>query len=72
MKDKKKYVEGMLRINANGRYELNNYELHCGDVVELKLCGKWLKTRVEHYQSEYYFVGLLGLKICNTPARMKA
>ena len=26
MKDKKKYLEGMLRINTNGRYTLYNYE----------------------------------------------
>ena len=70
MKDKKKYLEGKLRINGNGRYELNNYELHCGSTVELKLCGKWIKTSVEADHGEYYFVGLPGLRVFNIPARI--
>lgn len=71
MKEKQEYIEGDLRINADGRFMVKNYELHCGDCVQLKLCGKWIKTSVEAYGGEYYLVGLPELKAATLPARIK-
>ena len=71
MKNKQEYIEGELRINAEGRFVVQNYELHCGDYVQLKLCGKWVRTRVEN-DGEYYLVGLPGFKPATLPARIKA
>lgn len=72
MKNKQEYIEGELRINADGRFMVKNYELHCGACVQLKLCGKWVHTRVEAYNGEYYAVGLPRLKPANLPARINA
>lgn len=71
MKQKQEYIEGELRINADGRFTVKNHELHCGDCVQLKLCGKWVHTRVEAYKGDYYLVGLPGLKPATLPARIK-
>ena len=66
------YIVGELRINAAGRYVIKNHELHCGDCVQLYLCSKWVKTSIEAYDGEYYFVGLPGLKPATLLARIKA
>ena len=72
MKEEQKHIEGELRINTCGRYAVKNRELHCGDSVQLKLCGTWVQTRVEAYEGKYYFVGLPGLQAATLPARIKA
>jgi len=39
-----KYVEGILYVNSDGRYAIDDYHaLHCGSSVELNVCGKWLE-----------------------------
>ncbi|MDE5722198.1 MAG: DUF5348 domain-containing protein [Clostridia bacterium] len=70
-KQEQGYIEGELRINADGRFEVKNYELHCGACVQLKLCGKWVRTSIEAYNGEYYAVGLPGLKLETLSARIK-
>ena len=65
------YIMDELWINAGGRYMIKNQELHCGDCVQLYLCGKWIKTRIEAYEGEYYFDGLPGLKPATLLARIK-
>ena len=71
MKQNKQYIEGELRINADGRFVVKNYELHCGACVQLKLCGKWVRTSIEAYNGEYYAVGLRGLNLEGLTARIK-
>lgn len=36
--------------------------IHCGEVFEVQLNGKWVTTRVE-MDEDWYLVGLPGLKL---------
>lgn len=73
MQNKKEYLEGVLYVNENARLAVDEWhELHCGWGVELKLCGKWLKTRIEaDNNGEYYAVGLKGLPLVGVKARVR-
>lgn len=73
MKNKKEYITGALFKNENDRLALDDWhELHCGSCVQLKLCGKWVSTRIEadFKTGEYYAVGLIGLKLEGVLARI--
>ena len=62
--------EGKLYKNSCGRYEIDDWtEFTCGDVLELELCGTWVRTRIEHDGVDYYAVGLKGLKLDGLKAR---
>lgn len=62
--------EGRLQKNERGRYELDeNTQFTCGSGIELKICDTWVKTRIEHDGSDYYAVGLRGMKLDGMTAR---
>lgn len=73
MQNKKEYVEGVLYLNENERLAVDDWhELHCGWGVALKLCGKWVKTRIEaDMNGKYYAVGLKGLPLEGVLARVR-
>lgn len=57
--------------NACGRYSLDEWtELTSGSPVEIKICGSWVKTHIEHDGTDYYAVGLRGLKLDGLEARI--
>ena len=63
--------EGKLHKNERGRYELDEEtQFVCGSVIELKVCETWVKTRIEHDGTDYYAVGLRGLKLDGLEARI--
>jgi len=53
---------GYLEKNANGRLQLGDRELSCGDVLEVKILrdgrAPWIETRIEHNGTDYYLVGI--------------
>ncbi len=57
---------GQLFINENGRLQLDNTELTSGDALDVLILDgldkkvKWISTRVEAQDGEYYLVGLIG------------
>jgi hypothetical protein len=56
MKAKK---EGKLYLNSDGRLAIDDWTYFtCGSAIELKICGQWIKTSIEHKNGEYYAVGL--------------
>lgn len=63
--------EGVLRYDAEqDRFVLNDYGLHCGDGIEVKINDTWVPTRVEARSdwnpgdfNNWYLVGLEGIKI---------
>lgn len=62
--------EGKLYKNDCGKYEIDDWEwFSCGSVIELCLCGTWVRTRIEHDGNDYYAVGLKGLKLDGLLAR---
>lgn len=70
---KKEYLTGKLYLNENDRLALDEWhELHCGNCLQLKLCDKWVNTRIEadFYTGEWYAVGLRGLKLEGVLARI--
>lgn len=66
----KKPQKGNLRLNSNGRYEVNNIELTSGHGLEMYLydsyeeCNIWCEGRVESRHTEngavYYFLNSDG------------
>lgn len=48
--------EGSLIYNYNSkRYAINGeYELHCGEVIEIYVEGTWKKTSVEFMNKKFY------------------
>lgn len=56
-------VEGILRKNRNGRYEIGDRELSSGSPVEVLIYDRyderweWLSSRIEHNGKDYYLVG---------------
>lgn len=62
---------GNLYKNQRGRYELNGTELTCGDRIELYVVGKWVKTRIEHDNNDYYAVGHRDVNLNGIRARIR-
>ena len=65
--------QGKLFLNAEYRLALDKWtDFHCGDVIELELCGVWVQTRIEmNGCGEWYAVGLPVLKLEGLTARIK-
>lgn len=62
--------EGKLYKNEYGKYEIDEWHwFSCGAGIELCLCGTWVSTRIEHDETDYYAVGLKGLKLDGLLAR---
>ena len=44
---------------STGRYEIDEQELHCGDVLHVMIGQTWVGTRIElDANDEWYLVGL--------------
>jgi hypothetical protein len=57
------YIIGSLVLNEeNGRYGLKTKDgwvrddFHCGETLEVLVCGEWVSTRIE-MDDEWYLVG---------------
>jgi hypothetical protein len=52
--------EGKLYLNSDGRLAIDDWTYFtCGSAIELKICGQWIKTRIEgDGNGKYYAVGL--------------
>lgn len=62
--------EGTIFKNQEGRFAIDNYTYFtCGSVLEIKINGTWIKTRIEADNGEYYAVGLKGLNLIGLKAR---
>lgn len=58
--------EGILKLNNNGRYEVNGFEFSCGTPFEIELNGVFVPTSMEFSdgcQFGYYATGLIGLRL---------
>lgn len=59
-------IVGQIHKNEFDRLEIDNVELHCGDCLEVLIFDgqdnktKWIETRIEHNEKDYYLIGLLG------------
>ncbi|WP_210469087.1 DUF5348 domain-containing protein [Sporosarcina sp. 6E9] len=58
-------LEGYLRKNERGRYELNGFELTSGGLIdiwredlEMKDGGYYVLSRIEHHATDYYCVDM--------------
>lgn len=56
-----------LRYNEEtDRLEHDGYGLHCGDEIEVLIVdgidgeAKWIRSRIEYGEGEWYVVGLIG------------
>jgi hypothetical protein len=56
----KEKMEGKLYLNNSKRLAINEWTYFtCGSAIELKICGQWIKTRIEaDANGKYYAVGL--------------
>jgi hypothetical protein len=52
--------EGKLYLNSDGRLAIDDRTYFtCGSSIELKICGQWIKTRIESdANGKYYAIGL--------------
>jgi hypothetical protein len=48
-------VQGTLEKQSNGRYAIY-HELTSGDVVEVYLDGKWVRTSIEYSKDDGYYI----------------
>ncbi len=67
--------------NETDRYELGDWELHCGNCFEVLICSndteeaEWIQTRIEirvdehNGHDEWYLVGIKGVGIDGLFAR---
>jgi hypothetical protein len=61
---------GHLRYHGEtGRYELDGWELHCGDAFQVHSGEKWIDTRIEMVGNDWYLVGLNTSTIDGLEAR---
>lgn len=62
---------GKLYINDCDRLAIDEWtEFHCGDLISLKLCDKWITTRIEmNGAGQWYAVGLPGLRLAGLTAK---
>ncbi|QSX05451.1 DUF5348 domain-containing protein [Sedimentibacter sp. zth1] len=69
--------EGCLMKNSNDRYELNNFEFHCGYSIEALIYDSdiekdcWVHSRIEHDGERYYLVGHNDLVLDGVRARIR-
>lgn len=69
--------EGKLRLNQNGRYELDGAELTSGEGVEVLLYDdcmerwEWYASRIESMDGKYYLVGKSNLDLEGVTARQR-
>ena len=71
-------LEGYLRKNERGRYELNSFELTSGgsldvwrDDPEMKDGGYYVPSRIEHHGTDYYCVDMPDGKLEGMKARYR-
>ena len=50
-------IEGQLRKNITGRWQLNECELTSGSCLEIKMGGKWISGCIEYLRcdADYFF-----------------
>ncbi len=57
---------GQIKLNSRLHFEVDNVELNCGDTLEVLVIDgqdnlpKWISTKVEQNEDDYFLVGLLG------------
>ena len=53
-------IEGFMKKQSTGRYAIfgaeDEWELTCGDCVEVKADKLWLSMRIEHDSEDYYLL----------------
>ena len=53
-------IEGFMKKTANGRYSIfgaeADYELTCGECVDVKSDKFWIPMRIEHDSHDYYLL----------------
>lgn len=65
-----RYNEGTERLEHDG------YGLHCGDEIEVLVIdgidgeAKWIRSRIEYGEGEWYVVGLIGYQANGLFARL--
>lgn len=71
-------LEGYLRKNERGRYELNSFELTSGGLLdvwrndpEMKDGGYYVPSRIEHRGTDYYCVDMPDAKLEGMKARYR-
>ena len=52
-----KRFEHLRLCQYSGRMVLDGWELHCGDVFQVKIDGQWRDTRIEH-SDDWYLTGV--------------
>lgn len=68
--------EDVLVKNGNGRYEINSFELNCGNVFEflnndIDDNKKWVKSVMKHNGKNYYPESFPNIEIDNLKARVR-
>jgi len=62
--------EGRLRFNRDTqRYEIGEWELHCGNCFQIKFGSDWLDTRIEMSSGQWYLVGVNVPRLQGVEAR---
>ena len=70
-------VEGILRKNSNGRYEIDGHELTSGSPVEVLIYDRyyerreWVSSRIEHSGRDYYLVSNREVDLDGLKARIR-
>lgn len=53
-------IEGIMKKQSNGRYTIfgaeADWELTCGNCVEVKIDKAWVPMRIEHDSNDYYLL----------------
>lgn len=69
------YVSQIQYNQDTDRYEMNGYELHCGDCFEVLVFNgltnksEWIETKIENNNDGWYLIGLAGYQINGLFAR---
>ncbi|MNI26124.1 hypothetical protein D3C73_798080 [compost metagenome] len=71
-------ARGRITKKSNGRYKINeSHYLTCGSMIEVLICDdfddreKWVSTRVEHKNGDYYIVGYPNVPMQGLLARVR-
>lgn len=68
-------VSQLIYNEETDHYELNGYDLHCGDCFEVLVFNgltnkaEWIETRIEGNDDGWYLIGLSGYQINGLFAR---